>query len=879
MANRKRNGDPVHRLLERDAVLAELGRLARGMRGGVGRVVLLRGEAGVGKTAVITSFTAGLDPSVRVLAGGCDPLSAPRPLGPLLDALVGLGTSGDALGAAIDAGDTAALYRRLLALLRDGHRWVWVIEDAHWADGATLDLVRFLSRRIASLPLLLVVSFREDELDAQHPLSAALEDVARCAAVRRIGLEPLSRDAVAVLASGTGINADQLHRLTGGNPFYVTEVLAAGVDALARNELPRSVSEAVGGRLARLSATARQTAQAVAVCGPHADPALVAKVCPAANEGLIECLDAGMLVAQGQAIDFRHELARRAALDRIDDYQLKALHTRALRALAEPPVDPNTLAALAFHADQAREREAAVRYGVTAARRAAGLGAHRQAAELYALVLRHADSAPAAQRVIWLEQHAFTSYLGGYVQACVGSYRDAIVVRRQLGDRLGEGDDLRRLSHVLSRVSEARKAGRASLRLLEQCGPTPQLAWSLTHMAELSMMAYDPECAEYAARAITLGNQLELPAVVMKANYYAALLKVLRTRAGWDELEAVWRQAMDGVEFAELAGLMGMGLCWQAALHLELDRAEGYIAETTAFCADHDLGTFEPLAISPAALVALHRGDWARAAACAEDVLSRPAMTPLHRYLPLTTLGLIHARRGQRPVSALLDEALAAAEPDDFFRLGPVWAARAEAAWLGGDDHAARAEAQAGLATTPEHANPWLVGSLCRWVRLAGGETADTPELSTPFEREVSGDWRGATAEWTRQGCPYEAAIAQLGGDIAAVESALATFRGLGAKAAARRARQRLTELRGPTPRSRRADIHADPDGLSRREREVLTLIAAGHSDADIATKLSISRKTVGHHVGSILTKLGVENRTQAAAQARQPQTIDLARK
>jgi DNA-binding NarL/FixJ family response regulator len=107
------------------------------------------------------------------------------------------------------------------------------------------------------------------------------------------------------------------------------------------------------------------------------------------------------------------------------------------------------------------------------------------------------------------------------------------------------------------------------------------------------------------------------------------------------------------------------------------------------------------------------------------------------------------------------------------------------------------------------------------------------------------------------------------------VESALTTFRRLGATAAARRARQRLTELRGPTPRSRRADIRADPDGLSRREREVLTLIAAGHSDADIATKLSISPKTVGHHVESILAKLGVENRTPAAAQARQPQIIN----
>ncbi len=872
---RNGSGDPAGCLLERQAVLAELSALARGVGHGAGRVVLLRGEAGIGKTAVITRFIAGLDAAVRVLAGGCDPLTAPRPLGPLLDILAGLGPAAGPLGAAIDAGDTGTLCRRLLTVLRDGHRWVWVIEDAHWADGATLDLVRFLARRIGSLPLLLVVSYRDDELDAHHPLLAALGDVATCAAVRRIGLEPLSRDAVAVLAVGSGVNADQLHELTGGNPFFVTEVLATGVAALGRNALPCSVSEAVLGRLARLSPQARQTAQAVAVCGPRADPALVHHLCPAAGAGLAECLDAGMLVAEGQAIGFRHELARRATLDRIDDYQRKLLHARALSALAEPPVDPNTLAALAFHADQAGDREAAVRYGCDAAQRAAALGAHRQAADLYALVLRHADTAPAEQKVVWLEQHALTSYLGGLVQACVHSYRDAIALRRQLGDPLGEGDDLRRLSHVLSRASAARKAGRASLQLLEQCGPTPQLAWSLAHMAELSWLAYDPACTDYAARAITLGNQLDLPGVAIKAGFYAALLVLVRTGVGWDGVEAAWHEAMGAAELAELAGLIGMGLCWQAALRHEVDRAEGYIAETTAFCADHDLGTFESLAVSAAALVALHRGDWARAATCAEDVLSRPAMTPLHRYLPLTTLGLIHARRGRGPVSALLDAALSVAEPDDFFRLAPVWAARAEAAWLGGDDETARTEAQAGLAAAPGDADPWLAGSLRRWVYLAGGERDGTSELSTVFELELGGDWRGAAAEWARRGCPYEAAIAQLGGDIAAVESALTTFRRLGATATARRARQRLTELRGPTRRSRRADIRADPDGLSRREREVLTLIAAGHSDADIATKLSISPRTVGHHVEAILAKLGVDNRTQAAAAARQPHIIN----
>ena len=859
-------------------MLAELGGLARGLRRGAGRVALLRGEAGVGKTAVITAFTAGLDAGVRVVAGGCDPLSAPRPLGPLVDALAGLGpATAGALVTAIDAGDTAGIYRRLLMVLRDGHRWVWVIEDAHWADGATLDLLRFLARRIGSLPLLLVVSYRDDELDAQHPLSVALGDVATCAAISRIGLAPLSRDGVALLAAGSGFNADQLHHLTGGNPFFVTEVLAAGVDALDRNALPRSISEAVWGRLARLSPAARETAQAVAVCGPRADATLIHHLCPAAGAGLAECLDAGMLLAEGPTVGFRHELARRATLDRIDDYQRKLLHTRALHALTQPPIDPNTLVALAFHADQAGDSQAAARYGIAAAQRADKLGAHRQAADLYALALRHAHTTPAQQKVLWLEQHALASYLGGL--GGVSSWREAIALRRALGDRLAESEDLRWLSHELimvNRVSEAAEAATAALRLVQDAGASPQLARSLMHMAEFSVLSFEPAAADYAARAITVGIQLGDDAVVVRARGSAALARILRTDTGWDELEAAWRQAMATDTRGENAGKLGADICAAAALHYDLDRADRYMADFLAYCRDRDLFMFEAFATGITAMVGLHRGEWAHARACAEDVLTRPGLPAMHRIVPRRALALIYARRGEQPVASMVD-LIAACSDLDQSRLFPVWAARAEAAWLAGDDSTARTEARNGLETIGTDGNPWLVGPLQRWAQLPGGASAPVAfgNPVTPFQLEISGDWRGAAAEWTRRSCPYEAAIAQLSGDSAAVESALAAFRRLGANAAARRARQRLTELRGRTPRSRRADIREDPDGLSRREREVLTLIAAGRSDADIATKLSLSPRTVGHHVEAILAKLGVDNRTQAAAHARQAQTTD----
>jgi DNA-binding CsgD family transcriptional regulator len=253
-------------------------------------------------------------------------------------------------------------------------------------------------------------------------------------------------------------------------------------------------------------------------------------------------------------------------------------------------------------------------------------------------------------------------------------------------------------------------------------------------------------------------------------------------------------------------------------------------------------------------------------------VLSWPALNPTARILPLVTAALARARRGQQPVIGLLDDALGAPDPQDLFRLGVVWAARAEAAWLAGDDEAARAEARTGLAAvSTERADPWLVGRLRRWAQLTGEPADDRPVIDTitPYRLELSGDWQGAAAEWTALQCPYDAAVAQLGGDAAAVQAAVDTFRQLGARPAARRAQQRLAVLKGRSADPRRKTTAADPHGLTERERDVLELIAAGQTDAEIAAALFISRKTANHHVGSVLTKLGVRNRTQAAAYAK----------
>src|ERR1700754_2816957 len=203
-------------LLERSAPLAALEERMEG-----GGLVFVAGEAGVGKSALIAALCRRAAPQ-RALLGACVPLDTPRPLGPLADIAE---TAGGELAALVDEGAAAgAIVAALDRELRRSPTLV-VIEDLHWADGATLDVLRLLARRTDGLPALIVGTYRDDELDRAHPLRILIGELPR---VERIGLEPLSPDAVGKLASPAGLDAAALHQRTGGNPFFVTEAVAAG---------------------------------------------------------------------------------------------------------------------------------------------------------------------------------------------------------------------------------------------------------------------------------------------------------------------------------------------------------------------------------------------------------------------------------------------------------------------------------------------------------------------------------------------------------------------------------------------------------------------------------------------------------------------------
>jgi predicted ATPase len=252
-------------LVERDAQLGRLAAALEDARQGRGSTVLVSGEAGIGKTSLLQEFAEGAWPTARVLVGACEDLLTPRPLGPFRD------MARDTGGLAGLAGDDRdAFLDALLAEMAFTQRpAVVIVEDAHWADAASLDIIRYLARRIERLSALLVVSYRDEELRDDHPFARMVAALAG-PSVLRIELEGLSDEAVTELAVAAGLDPGPVVAAVGGNPFYLTEVLAAPAAAV-----PPSVRHAVQARFASLPASCRSSLERLAVVPSGAEPWLM----------------------------------------------------------------------------------------------------------------------------------------------------------------------------------------------------------------------------------------------------------------------------------------------------------------------------------------------------------------------------------------------------------------------------------------------------------------------------------------------------------------------------------------------------------------------------------------------------------------------------
>jgi len=852
-------------LLEREQCLAELSQWLAAVAERGGCIALVGGEAGIGKTALLREF-AQRHRSARVLWGACDALFTPQPLAPLHD--IARQTQGELLALLNSPATRDRIFTATLDELERAAALV-VFEDMHWADEATLDLLNYLGRRIHRTRVMLAVTYRDDEIGARHPLRCVFGDLPR-ATTHRMTLSPLTEAAVARLAAQAGRPATGLHLITGGNPFFTTEALAA-----APGIVPASVRDAVLARARHLSPAAREIMELVCVVPGRTEIWLLQRAVRFEESSIEDCLGIGMVRFQDASLAFRHELARRALEDSLSASRLQSLHTKVLAILAEQPGIP--AARLAHHANGAGLPLDVLRFAPAAAEDAAALGAHREAASHYQTALRYCDHICAADHARLQEQLSYEYYLTGEHELGIEAQRAALQLWRASGQRLKEGDSLRwlaRQSWCAGRSAQAILYAIDAIAILESLPLGPELALAYCVRADLAMEAHEADAAiEWAQRAIALAEPWGNTDIQSRALKTRGIVRLIGGDAmGWADLDCSLKLALAHGSQEQVADAY-TNLAAMAVSHRQYDQASRYLTAGLAYCDERDLKLSGIYMLAYRARMKFEMGEWQGAAEDAEAVLRQPSAAPISRIPALRTLGHLRVRRGDPDATASLEEARALGGPTpELQRIGTLAAVYAEAAWLADDWAGVAREVTRVYELARQQRDPRMNGELAAWLWRVGALEHQPTDIAQPYELEIRGDWRGAARAWKALSCPYEHAcmLAWYGTEVEQRE-AHSILQQLGAAPAAHllRKKMRAQGVRG-IPRGSRTSTRSNQFGLTRRESEILALLSQGLRNSAIGRRLFVSTKTIDHHVSAILTKLGVPSRAEAVAMVRE---------
>jgi DNA-binding CsgD family transcriptional regulator len=857
-------------LVERDRSLATLRATIEGALAGDGAGVAVVGEPGIGKSALIAAAcraTVGKGDPVRVLRASCDPLSTPRPLGPFRDL-------------AVDAGYAATVRRDDLLLSEiceqifeavSSEPTVLVIEDLHWVDAASVDVLRFLARRVSARPLALLVSYRDHEIEPGHSARPLLGDFARLDALCTLRLDALSLAGVGELLAGTTLESSVVHALTGGNPFFVTEV-AKDSD----RPMPTSVRDAVLARTAEVTAGDFEVLQLVATAPDRLDD----RALPALGVDLptLRRLDTTGLLTRGRdGLMFRHELARQAVESTIPPGGAPRLHARLVAALEQiKPPDP---AVLTHHAVGARDGARAVRYAQEAARQATGAGSHTEAVAFYRIAIDHLVGASAGERARLLFQLGFEQYMTNKLADAIATVSATFPLWPEAGDPDGLAAAHDAVAVFEYYNARRRHAEQHADRATDIAGTSGKdLTYGVVR-ATRGYLAYMRNDFDLAVTCYDDADRIATTERNDALDIRTRLIRAAADLAGGDE--GARSRVADVIEDARthnLDELASTGYSNLANLDVEQRRlrdAQHVLEQSLPFTTERDIPICRQWQTGVRSRLHFARGHWSAALEDAAFVLEGDGM-PLAMVWPLLVSGLVPLRRGSETPSGVPDPLDAAWELggtiDEPLRRLAVLSALAERMWMTQipDTRVTEIAPDQLQSCTRIDGTSWAAGDLAVWLTRLGLPAPVLPTIAEPFRLMLDGRSDRAASWWHRTGEPFAEAMAwsdstEPADRIRAVEM----LDQLGAVGTADRVRGALRrDGVAQVPARPRLSTRSNPAGLTNRQLDVAKLVARGFTNAEIANRLFISPKTADHHVSALLTKLGVANRRAVVVRA-----------
>lgn len=847
-------------LVERDSELALLDDALDELESAGGKVVLIRGEAGVGKSALVATFLDRHRDEVRVLRGFCDDLSTPQPFGPFWD----VAREDLSLVTVLEKGDRRGVMEGVIELLSSRLRpTVVVVEDTQWLDDASLDTITFVGRRIGATNGILLLTYRDAEVDYGHPLRRAIGMMSPSDIIR-IRLDRLSGEAVAELVGDSDVDLERLVELSGGNPLLVSELSAAGLD-----EVPSSVQDSVLARASKLSSSARQTLDLISVVPGGVERDLISELADVSEEDLAESARLDLLQVGSRWVGFKHEITRRAMEAALDAEPRKLLNEHVMEALIDAGAD---LSRVVHHARQAGAVEAIVEFAPRAAAVATDNGSHREALGHFRALEPYLHMIDQSERGAVVDDWARCALFLDNIEA-LEVVKMAIEVHRNSGDPMALARGLTlatRSFEVRSRPELADDATAEALSILEGEPRSAVYAFALAQRGWLSMMRGDCDRAiEFAERALEMADEVGDDLTTIHAlNTVGCSRHQLGEDGGLASLEEAWRRAADAeYRFEEARALFNLASATFDAL--DFTRSADYAQRALSTATSYEIDALEAVVQSLYARTLAQKGEWTQAEDLAYGLLDS---LPLAAIPSMILIGKLQARMGRPGAKAQLFEAWKhALESGEIQHTGPAAAALAEYGWLT-DSLDAELIARLGE-VMHEVADKGLsreAGEIALWLSRAGKLESVPDDIAEPYRLMLERQVEEAVAKWRELDSPYEVAVSMMAGAHAQQLEALEILEQLGATAVAARHRSHMRKAGLSVPRGKSRETRANPAGLTARQAEVLELVAKELTNTEIADQLFLSLRTVENHVSAVLSKLGASSREEASAIGRE---------
>ncbi len=836
---------------------------------GEGCSYFILGEAGTGKTSLIRHFSEQVKGRANVLVSLCDSLFTPRPLGPIYDLLYKADRELAANLASIPSRTDlfASVYHAFTSLDKPT---IFIIEDVHWADEATLDFIKFFSRRINHSSSLLLMSCREYEATCNHPLRNVFGELPRDSFCK-VTLPAFSRNLVDKLARERGYQGESLYEITGGNPFYVTEMLAS-----YREDIPDNIKDAVLALFNPLVGKTRDLWEMLSIMPDGMETANLAKVDNDWEQALDRCVSYGIILINNDKVVYKHELFRRTIESSISPLRRLQLNKRILELFLEQFEGEGEIQRIVHYATNAGDNTIVAKYAPVAAQQAVKLAAHTQAAKLYKTAIDFNEDKSPEKLIPLYESYAYECYLTNQIEEAIIFVGKALRLHQLSGDRTRIGDSTRFLSRLwwfFGNRKEALKYGMEAISIFEKEPISAEKAMAYSNLSQLKMLSEEfEETLHWGNQAISMARELNNPDILSHAlnNVGTAQLgRPERQEEGFNNLTESLELALQN-DAQEHAARAYTNIISNFTANRQYDKARIFLEKGVRYCLDKDLHSWMRYKLGWKARLLLENGCVEEARQVAVSLLEFPDLTSIVKINALFVLGILETWQGNPESIQYLEEARQlASRAEEPQRVMPVSLAFAQYEWLNSCRLLTDSELSILLPMIRKAGLNHQTIHTLHWLKKARPDNEDIATIYQQFESERDNSRYGNMFFEKMFDCTFEKAILLFEGSDTGKKQSLAILEEMQATAVIKKLKEDLKESgMSKIPRGMRSSTRNNPALLTSRELDILNLLRTGAANKEIAAHLYISPKTVDHHISSILFKLDVPSRTKAVGEA-----------